>query len=448
MRAEPNGSQRLAKTERFFQPSFECWQCHASSALRGPPRRALTIDRNLYGTLRSVWHAQSVPHKKTEIAARCAAQLQREHCWQDVSPVARGFIEGSLAMVARLWVFATILSGVFCTTQVLAAGDPNETACQADMVLAEIMAIPARQIPEHLLAEAQGVAIIPDVIKIGFIAGARRGHGVVLVRDSDGEWSLPQFVTLTGGSVGWQAGVQGSDVVLVFTTKKGVEGLMQGKFTLGADIAAAAGPVGRNAAAATDERFKAEILSYSRSRGLFLGASIDGSVLEIDHASHVAFYGSQSFELPRQIPASAAKLRQDLVALTPDLQLITASKGAAVEYAASQAAAAHRNNPTRLETLRGSLDRSSRQLHSILSPEWQRYLALPKEVYNPAEQPRLDSLRIAVAKYDQLGKSQDYKSLVARPEFQNTLELLREYTEAVSIAAESALKLPSPPGAK
>jgi len=351
-------------------------------------------------------------------------------------------------MVARLWVFATILSGVFCTTQVLAAGDPNETACQADMVLAEIMAIPARQIPEHLLAEAQGVAIIPDVIKIGFIAGARRGHGVVLVRDSDGEWSLPQFVTLTGGSVGWQAGVQGSDVVLVFTTKKGVEGLMQGKFTLGADIAAAAGPVGRNAAAATDERFKAEILSYSRSRGLFLGASIDGSVLEIDHASHVAFYGSQSFELPRQIPASAAKLRQDLVALTPDLQLITASKGAAVEYAASQAAAAHRNNPTRLETLRGSLDRSSRQLHSILSPEWQRYLALPKEVYNPAEQPRLDSLRIAVAKYDQLGKSQDYKSLVARPEFQNTLELLREYTEAVSIAAESALKLPSPPGAK
>ncbi len=348
-------------------------------------------------------------------------------------------------MRARLWVFAAMLSCGFSTPQVVAAGDPNETVSQADLVLAEIMAIPARQIPEHLLAEAQGVAIIPDVIKIGFIAGARRGHGVVLVRDREGEWSLPQFVTLTGGSVGWQAGVQGSDVVLVFTTKKGVEGLMQGKFTLGADIAAAAGPVGRNAAAATDERFKAEILSYSRSRGLFLGASIDGSVLEIDHASHAAFYGSQSSELPRQIPQSAAKLRQDLVSLTPDLQLITASQGAAAEYAATQAAAVQRHNPTRLEALRGSLDRSSRQLQSLLSPEWQRYLALPKEVYNPTEQPRLDSLRIAVAKYDQLGKSQNYKSLVARPEFLNTLELLREYTEAVSIASDSTLKLPPPP---
>ena len=348
-------------------------------------------------------------------------------------------------MWARLWLLAAMSACCLSTTQVLAVGDPNETVNQADTVLAEIMAIPARQIPEHLLAEAQGVAIIPDVIKIGFIAGARRGHGVVLVRDRDGEWSLPQFVTLTGGSVGWQAGVQGSDVVLVFTTKKGVEGLMQGKFTIGADVAAAAGPVGRNASAATDERLKAEILSYSRSRGLFLGASIDGSVLEVDHASHVAYYGSQSSELPRQIPQSATKLRQDLVGLTPDLQLISTSKGAAAEYLATQAAAAQRHNPTRIEGLRGSLDRSSRQLHSVLGPEWQHYLALPKEVYDPAGQPRLDSLRITVARFDQVSKSPDYKSLAARPELQNTLELLREYTEALSIAADSSLKLPPPP---
>ncbi len=125
-----------------------------------------------------------------------------------------------------------------------AYGDPTETIRASEQVLAEIMAIPARRIPEALLAEAQGVVIVPNVIKIGFIAGVRRGHGVVLVRDNDGEWSLPQFVTLTGGSVGWQAGIQGTDVVLVFTTPKGVEGLLQGKFTIGADASASAGPVG------------------------------------------------------------------------------------------------------------------------------------------------------------------------------------------------------------
>ena len=133
------------------------------------------------------------------------------------------------------------------------------------------MAIPGRQIPETLLAEAQGIAIVPNVIKVGFVAGIRWGHGVVMVRDAEGEWSLPQFVTLTGGSVGWQAGVQGTDVVLVFLTKKSVEGLWRGKFTIGADASVAAGPVGHDAAAATDARLRAEILSYSRSRGLFIG---------------------------------------------------------------------------------------------------------------------------------------------------------------------------------
>ena len=168
-----------------------------------------------------------------------------------------------------------------------AQADPTETIRQSEQVLAEIMAIPARRIPETLLAEAQGVVIVPNVIKVGFIAGVRRGHGVVMVRDNDGEWSLPQFLTLTGGSVGWQAGIQGTDVVLVFTTKKGVEGLLGGKFTIGADASATAGPVGRNAAAATDATLRSEILSYSRSRGLFLGVAIDGSVLEIDQEARI-----------------------------------------------------------------------------------------------------------------------------------------------------------------
>jgi lipid-binding SYLF domain-containing protein len=183
-------------------------------------------------------------------------------------------------------------------------------------VLGELISIPGKEIPQRLLAEAQGIAIVPNVIKIGLVAGGRRGHGVVMVRDGDGQWTLPQFITLTGGSVGWQAGIQGTDVVLVFTTRKGVEGLLKGKFTVGVDAAATAGPVGRNAAAATDTKLKAEIFSYSRSRGLFLGASLDGSLLEIDQNAAGAFYGPPQPAGQQLIPESAAKLRGFLMELT------------------------------------------------------------------------------------------------------------------------------------
>jgi len=183
-------------------------------------------------------------------------------------------------------------------------------------VLGELISIPGKEIPQRLLAQAQGIAVVPNVLKIGLVAGVRRGRGVVMVRDADGQWTLPQFITLTGGSVGWQAGIQGTDVVLVFTTRKGVEGLLKGKFTVGVDAAATAGPVGRNAAAATDTELKAEIFSYSRSRGLFLGASLDGSLLEIDQAAAAAFYGPPQAVGQQLIPESAAKLHAFLVELT------------------------------------------------------------------------------------------------------------------------------------
>src|SRR5262245_46041111 len=216
----------------------------------------------------------------------------------------------------RPLIVTCALGTLICAAPVFAHSEPGETVVQSEQVLADLVAIPARQIPMSLLAEAQGVAIIPNVTKIGFIAGVRRGHGVVMVRDSEGEWGLPQFITLTGGSVGWQAGIQGTDVVLVFRTRKGVEGLTRGKFTIGADASVSAGPVGRDAAAATDATLKAEILSYSRSRGLFLGVALDGSALEIDHFAHAQYYGSPSSEVPQRLPESAAQLRQYLVELT------------------------------------------------------------------------------------------------------------------------------------
>src|SRR5207253_1884276 len=120
--------------------------------------------------------------------------------------------------------------------------------------------------------------------------GARYGRGIVMVRDERGYWRPPAFVTLAGGSFGWQIGLQVTDIVLVFKTRSSVDGLMRGKFTLGADAAAAAGPVGREAAAATDAELRAEIYTYSRSRGLFAGVSLDGSVLSVDHTANAAFY--------------------------------------------------------------------------------------------------------------------------------------------------------------
>jgi SH3 domain-containing YSC84-like protein 1 len=298
------------------------------------------------------------------------------------------------------------------------------------------MAIPARRIPESLLAEAQGVVIVPNVIKVGFIAGARRGHGVVLVRDNDGEWSLPQFVTLTGGSVGWQAGIQGTDVILVFTTKKGVEGLLSGKFTIGADAAATAGPVGRNAAAATDATLRSEILSYSRSRGLFLGVAIDGSVLEIDQEAHLGFYGSPSTNLPRFLPPAAAELRQQLVSLTP-VQGPPGAAGPVLIPAVGN-----------LDALRRALDANSRRLFTIIDPPWQQYLAMPREVFEAGAHPNPQTLSVVLQRYDLVAKSGNYKQLADRPEFQATYEVLREYAGALSAAVQPALQLGPPPTVK
>ncbi|HEY6874584.1 MAG TPA: lipid-binding SYLF domain-containing protein [Geobacteraceae bacterium] len=171
-----------------------------------------------------------------------------------------------------------------------AAEEAEKIDAAAD-VFKEIMAIPEKGIPPALLRNAAAIAVIPGVIKLGFVVGGRHGKGVLLVRKEDGEWSNPSFVTFTGGGIGWQIGAQSSDVILVFKGKRSIEGLRKGKFTIGIDAAAAAGPVGRNAEAATDIQLKAEIYSYARSRGVFAGVSLEGAALRIDGAANAALYG-------------------------------------------------------------------------------------------------------------------------------------------------------------
>ncbi|MEO7052942.1 MAG: lipid-binding SYLF domain-containing protein [Rhodanobacter sp.] len=169
---------------------------------------------------------------------------------------------------------------------------PLARAKSAVAVLNEIMQAPDKAIPRDLLRDAKAVAVIPDMLKVGFIFGGRRGEGLISVKSPDGTWSNPSFITMTGGSIGFQAGVSSTDVVLVFRTQHGVDSIVRGKFTLGADASAAAGPVGRTANASTDGQLKAEIYSYSRSRGLFAGVALDGSALRIDYDANTAVYGA------------------------------------------------------------------------------------------------------------------------------------------------------------
>ena len=173
------------------------------------------------------------------------------------------------------------------------AKNEEATVRDATVVLEEIMKIPASSIPEALFREAYGLVIVPGMLKLSFIGSFQRGQGVLLVRDSTmNQWRQPIFVTLTGAGAGFQAGVQSMDIILVLRTQKSVDSITSRdrQFTLGVDAAAAAGPVGRQASLSTDIQLRSEILSYSRTRGLFAGASIDGTVVDIDTAAGQRFY--------------------------------------------------------------------------------------------------------------------------------------------------------------
>jgi lipid-binding SYLF domain-containing protein len=167
-------------------------------------------------------------------------------------------------------------------------------------VLEQTLSIPERGIPPALLQNASGIAIIPGVIKAGFILGGRYGRGILVVREKDGGWSDPVFITIAGGSIGWQIGVESIDIILVFKSDRSIQGIMKGKFTLGADASVAAGPVGRQASASTDILLKSEIYSYSRSRGLFAGLALDGAGIQINYDANEAFYG-KGYALPGDI---------------------------------------------------------------------------------------------------------------------------------------------------
>jgi lipid-binding SYLF domain-containing protein len=239
----------------------------------------------------------------------------------DTSRISRRAMLASMAVLAlpgsRAFAFAT------------AAQREAVIVEKATEALVEITRIPARGLPLSLLRQAQGLVIVPDLLKAGFVITGRVGRGVLVARDEAGAWTNPVFLGMAGGGIGAQIGAQASDVILVFRTKRSVEDFLRhNKVTLGADAAVAAGPVGRQAEADTDLQMRAEILSYARSRGLFAGVSIEGSSLHVRHRANDAYYGVANLlvgdilvgrdadDNPLIVPPSAARLRATLNTMT------------------------------------------------------------------------------------------------------------------------------------
>lgn len=398
----------------------------------------------------------------------------------------------SLLAVAMI---GTLLTATLATAQYTApAGSPKIE--QATQVLNEFMAMPNGGIPRSMLQKAQGIVIVPNMIKVGFVVGGRHGEGIAVVRSTEGAWMPPSFVNMTGGSVGFQAGVQSADVVLVFNTRKSVDGLLSGNFTIGVDATAAAGPVGRQAAAATDGQLKSEIYSYSRARGLFAGASVDGSAIKIDYAKTENFYRAAGVAADGtpiapngQLPLPAAQFLASLGTYSgaPVLAPGNISVPAGTAMAGSQPAAPYAGAPVgsppatamtapsstvtsgnvlpqlnggagtmatslpappaavgspagpptpiaAMEQTRTQLSQAGQELGNLLDEQWRTYLALPKGVFTGEGTPTVASLQEALQRFNAAAADSRYSVLQARPEFQRAYNLLRQYVAQVEAA--------------
>jgi lipid-binding SYLF domain-containing protein len=337
--------------------------------------------------------------------------------------------------------FVQTLPASHCQAQVREDAIVRDSAA----VLNEIMAIELSGIPMSMLAEAHGVAIIPNVIKGSFVIGARHGKGVLLVRADDGNWHAPSFVSLTGGNVGWQIGVQATDVILVFKTRKSIDGILSGKLTIGADAAAAAGPVGRKAAAATDGRLRAEIYSYSRSRGLFAGVSIDGSVLQVDHFANAAYYRRPGPGQPVVVPPAAIGLTQQVAAYATTSETTAIPKQPRSGVASTPSAVLNRYaNLDDAAIVRNELAKIAPELFERLDDQWKAYLGLPAEVFSGAGHPSVESLHDSLERFEAVRADTQYSSLTKLPEFQSTYGILRHYVSTLTQHSEP-LNLPPPP---
>lgn len=339
--------------------------------------------------------------------------------------------------ICRAGVLLLALASARVQAQVVATQNPTEvTVIDATTVFAQAMTIQDTQIPRSILANAQAIAIVPGMLRGAFVVGLQHGRGVLVIRDAAGNWQAPRMIQMAGGSFGYQIGVQATDLVLVFRTPQSVQNLLRGTVKVGVDASAAAGPVGRQASAGTDLGLSAEILSYSRARGAFIGVSIDGSSISLDPQAEAIYY-----QPPGAFPASALQLLQVITAYAAAAPAV-AAPGQAV--AAGGWVAAGSRSGGDAEATRQQLETASRQLSANLDDTWKTYLALPREVYSPNGVPNPQQTQQALQHYEDVARRPEYAALQARPEFQQALSSLRRLSEART-ASNTSLQLPPPP---
>ncbi|MGC1619101.1 MAG: lipid-binding SYLF domain-containing protein [Candidatus Acidiferrum sp.] len=219
-------------------------------------------------------------------------------------------------MLKRLLAFTTLAMFVTLTAVASDRDDDVNRTQKATHVFKEIMNAPDQGIPQNLLESAKCIAIIPGEVKFAFIFGGNYGRGLATCRTEHG-WSAPMFIAIDGGSVGYQIGGSSTDIVMLFMNDHALHSLLSDKFKLGADASVAAGPVGRNAAADTDLKLNAEILSYSRAKGVFAGVSLEGAVVQADISGDKAMYGDdvdrhEILSGKVEVPQSARPLLHEL----------------------------------------------------------------------------------------------------------------------------------------
>jgi lipid-binding SYLF domain-containing protein len=194
-------------------------------------------------------------------------------------------------MIKAMFVFAMLSIGTLCWAGT-ARQDATDRLENSTNVVHAIMSAPDNGIPEEVLEHAKCIAVVPHVVKGGFVFGGKGGKGVATCRTANG-WSAPAFITISGGSWGLQIGVEAVDLVMIIQNEKGMQKLLSSNFQLGADASAAAGPVGRHASAGTDWKLDTEILTYSRAKGAFAGLTLEGASIRQDSDSRKAIYGAK-----------------------------------------------------------------------------------------------------------------------------------------------------------
>lgn len=194
----------------------------------------------------------------------------------------------------RLMIVAAVVTTTMATPLLAADDDAAKRLNEAAVVFSEIMATPDRSIPRDLVEKAHCIVIVPELKTAAFVVGGKYGKGFISCRKAAGAgWSAPGAVRIEGGSVGFQIGGSSTDVIMLIMNERGADKLLSNKFTLGAEASVAAGPVGRTAAAQTDAQMRADILSWSRSQGLFAGVALEGATLRQDLDDNAALYGKK-----------------------------------------------------------------------------------------------------------------------------------------------------------